>query len=198
MKTASSVALDGLPPSVHARDALWLERFHAGDRRLLTQLYYEHHAAVTFAVGRILPSVDRETVVHDVFLRLLSDVDFRRSFGGGAIGAWLRVVARNQAIDYARHQAYELPCGMVPERPQGDAQLEIEDGQHADVDAAALIRQFERDVLPAKWRAVFKLRFLEQLDQSEASRRLNMNRTTLIYQEHRIRRLLTRFVLKGR
>ena len=39
-------------------------------------------------------------------------------------------------------------------------------------------------------------RFIQQLDQPEAARLLGMHRTTLIYQEYCVRKLLTRFVLR--
>jgi RNA polymerase sigma-70 factor (ECF subfamily) len=51
-------------------------------------------------------------------------------------------------------------------------------------------------VLPAKWDRVFVMRFLEQQDQPTAARSLGMARTTLAYQEYRIRKLLERFVLR--
>jgi RNA polymerase sigma-70 factor (ECF subfamily) len=43
---------------------------------------------------------------------------------------------------------------------------------------------------------VFDARFIQQLDQPEAARLLGMHRTTLIYQEYRVRTLLKRFVLR--
>jgi len=46
-----------------------------------------------------------ETLVHEVFFRLLNDEPLRRGFRGGSFAAWLRVIARNQAIDYALEDA---------------------------------------------------------------------------------------------
>ena len=40
-------------------------------------------------------------------------------------------------------------------------------------------------------------RFLEQLDQRQAARKVGISRTTLVYQEARIRRLLRRFLRRG-
>jgi RNA polymerase sigma-70 factor (ECF subfamily) len=54
-----------------------------------------------------------------------------------------------------------------------------------------------RDILPKKWQRVFQKRFVEGLEQQEAADALDMSRTTLAYQEYRIRRLLQRFVLRG-
>ena len=61
-----------------------------------------------------------------------------------------------------------------------------------------MIERFRREVLPAKWADVFEHRFLRQLSQAEAAELLGIGRTTLAYQETRVRRLLRRFLLKGR
>lgn len=170
----------------------WLERFHAGDRATLAAVYHDHVGTITAAVGRMVTGVDRETVVHDVFLRLLSREEVRRAFQGGSLGSWLVTVARNQAIDHLRHRSFEVPTGMHIDR--GDQTVEHPDER---LHARLLVAQFEREVLPPRWVGVFHARFLSQLDQSEAARRLGMSRTTLAYQEYRIRRLLRRFLLKG-
>ena len=49
----------------------------------------------------------------------------------------------------------------------------------------------------AKWLRVFEVRFIQQLDQSEAARVLKISRTTLIYQEYRVRKLLNGYFLRG-
>ena len=64
-------------------------------------------------------------------------------------------------------------------------------------DARLLIEQFRREHLPEEWAGVFELRFLQQLPQREAARRLSIQRTTLAYRELRIRRLLRRFLAEG-
>ena len=63
--------------------------------------------------------------------------------------------------------------------------------------ARVLIDGFKKTV-PPDWLGVFELRFLQQLPQREAARRLAMHRTTLAYREIRIRRLLRRHFLSGR
>jgi RNA polymerase sigma-70 factor (ECF subfamily) len=44
---------------------------------------------------------------------------------------------------------------------------------------------------------VFETRFLLGLEQKEAAARLGISRTTLAYQEYRVKALLRRFVLRG-
>jgi RNA polymerase sigma-70 factor (ECF subfamily) len=66
-----------------------------------------------------------------------------------------------------------------------------------DAFARLVIERFRADVLPAKWAKVFEVRFLHQQSQRDAAAALGMRRTTLAYQELRIRALLRRFVLSG-
>jgi hypothetical protein len=61
--------------------------------------------------------------------------------------------------------------------------------------AQAVIGRFRREVLPEKWRSVFEARFIRQLSQREAATEIGITRTTLAYQEMRVRSLLERFLL---
>ena len=172
----------------------WLARFHAGDRDALEACYREHFRAVDAAVGRVLDGADRETVVHEIFYRLLSSAEMRAAFHGGAMGAWLARVSYNQAIDFVRRRRREVPLDDA-----ALARLETDAHSRAlerKAEASILIERFQAEHLPAKWRAVFRARFLEQLDQRTAAARLGMHRTTLAYQELRIRARRKRFLRK--
>jgi RNA polymerase sigma-70 factor (ECF subfamily) len=186
------------PPASVGTDALagasspeWLERFHRGERAILEACYREHFRGVHAAVGRVLRGADQETVVHEVFYRLLSDAGLRASFRGGTFAAWLSSVARHQAIDCWRQRQRETEPLAEAAEPTAPADAE------ARLELRLFVQRFRTDVLPAKWLAVFDARFLAQLDQREAARRLGISRTTLAYRELKIRRLLRRFVRKG-
>jgi RNA polymerase sigma-70 factor, ECF subfamily len=173
----------------------WLAAFRAGDRSCLAACYQQHFALVERAVGAVLRGADRENVIHEVFFRLLDDAGLRRSFRGGTFTAWLRVVARNEAIDYARKRRPELTipdASSVPDQPDW-----IEGRMEQRVHARLTLERFQQHVLPAKWARVFVARFIDQQDQPTAARRLGISRTTLAYQEYRIRGLLERFVKQG-
>jgi RNA polymerase sigma-70 factor, ECF subfamily len=176
-------------------DEAWLGAFHRGERPALARCYEDYVRTVTWAVRSVLKGVDEETVVHDVFCRLFSDQEMRRSFQGGNFGAWLITVARRQAIDFRRRRDREeltdsaaLNELVARETTPADTEQELEHN--------LWIGRFRERVLPPKWEPVFRTRFLEQLDQREAARRLGMHRTTLAYQELRIRALLRKFVLE--
>ena len=172
----------------------WLRRFHDGERALMEECYRDHYDTVERAVGRVLASAsDRETAVHEVFLRLLTRRDVREGFGGGSLAAWLGTVARNLAIDCAR--AWSRERAVAPEDAERLA------GRAADeesaLEARLAIERFRRECLPAKWQRLFELRFLERKSQREAAAALGIARMTLIGRELRVRRLLRRFLLGG-
>jgi RNA polymerase sigma-70 factor (ECF subfamily) len=172
----------------------WLDDFHRGARRCLEACYRDHFDTVDRAVAALVAGADRETLVHEVFFRLLTDESLRRAFRGGAFAAWLRVVARNQAIDYARRRRLEVPFASEPNLPDAPA---VAVAMERDLDVRLTLERFRERRLPPKWRPVFDARFIAQHDQPTAARSLGMRRTTLAYQEYRIRRLLRRFVLEG-
>jgi RNA polymerase sigma-70 factor (ECF subfamily) len=167
----------------------WLEDFHEGQRTTMADVYHEHFATVEAAVGRVLSGADKETVIHEVFFKLIDSADQRRKFQGGSFGAWITTVARNQAIDHARRRDRELPMSaeVLPNDP------DAVDGNEA-AGARVLIERFRRG-LPENWRRVFDLCFLGQVPQREAATTLGLARTTLAYQHHQIRLRLRKFLV---
>jgi len=166
-------------------------RFYAGDRELIGLVYRETYDAVDSAVGRILRGADRETVVHDLFLRLLASADLRRSFVGGSLRAWLATLGHNLAVDFWRRYRRETslddpaaPCLVDPMSRRMEERAELN----------LFLERFRRDALPEPLWPLFLARFVERLDQREAARRLGMHRTTLAYRELRVRRLLRAFL----
>lgn len=173
----------------------WKCGFRAGERAVLEQLYRDHFHTVARAVGRSLTGADRETVTHEVFLRILSSSELRGTYKGGSLAAWLFTLARNHAIDRVRRRTRERPQGLRPGelgRPDTCTRWENE------LEASQLIDRFCRDVLPPQWQPAFEARFLRQLAQHEAAHELGIYRTTFAYRERRIRELLRRFLLAAR
>jgi RNA polymerase sigma-70 factor (ECF subfamily) len=184
---------EGSGGGLAGRDEAWLRDFHAGERDCLERCYRDHLATVNGAVAGVVTGADRETLVHEVFFRLLTDASLRAGFRGGSFAPWLRVVARNQAIDYARRRRLEVSF-TGDAGPSGEGGLPLFEQQ---IDVRLTLERFRERLLPPKWRAVFDVRIVAQQDQPTAARALGMRRTTLAYQEYRIRRLLRRFVLRG-
>lgn len=184
------------PPT--SPDAAWLARFHRGDARVLEACYREHYATVNRAVGGVLTGTDRETAVHDVFVRLLSSADARASFQGGSLAAWLSVVARRHALDVVRARGRErgtVAAWAEADAADRDAHAPQAEALERRLEARRVVERFRREALPQKWERVFDAIFLRQLSQRDAAAELGMSRTTLAYQELRIRHLLKQFVL---
>lgn len=182
----------------------WLDAFHQGARDVLEGCYRDHFQTVTRAVGYVLQGADKETVVHDVFLELLSDAKLRQGFKGGGdsgLAAWLATIARYRAIDYWRRYRCERSAQQALENAARNEPPALHPGDgrtERSLEARLLVEQFRRQVLPAKWAPVFEARFLGELDQRAAARSLGMSRTTLAYQEMQVRRMFKRFVLTRR
>jgi RNA polymerase sigma-70 factor, ECF subfamily len=166
----------------------WLEDFYAGRRATMADVYHDHFETVAAVVGRVVAGADKETIIHEVFLKLLSSPEHRRRFQGGSFSAWIATVARNQAIDHARRASRELLTDGVGEHVASSDQPDEAATAHV------LIERF-RTELPENWRLVFDLCFLRQIPQRDAAARLGVTRTTLAYQYHQIRIRLRRFVL---
>jgi RNA polymerase sigma-70 factor (ECF subfamily) len=178
-------------PEGTAEDTAWLDRFHRGDRRTLEDCYRQHFATVERAARTVLTRDEAETIIHEVFSRLVAAPELRRSFRGGAFGAWIATVGRNLAIDYRRRAGREVALGESAETAAADAAGSWQDA----ADARLLVERFRREHLEPNWVGVFELRFLQQLPQRDAASRLGINRTTLAYRELRIRHALRRFLL---
>jgi RNA polymerase sigma-70 factor, ECF subfamily len=167
------------------------KRFQEGDRDFLGLLYRETYQAVDAAVARVLRGADRDTVVHDLFLRLLSKPELRKSFAGGSLRAWLVTLAHNLAVDFWRHHRRETSLDDPDAAPLVDPMSRRME-ERAELNL--FVERFRRDGLPAELWPLFEARFVERLGQREAAQRLGMHRTTLAYRELRVRRLLRAFL----
>jgi RNA polymerase sigma-70 factor (ECF subfamily) len=168
-------------------------RFHAGERDFLGYLYRETYEAVDASVGRVLRGADRDTVVHDLYLRLLSKPELRKNFTGGSMHAWLATLAYNLAVDFWRHHRRETSLEDRDTPPLVDPMSRRLEER---VELNLFVERFRRDGLPEELWPLFQARFIERLDQREAARRLGMHRTTLAYRELRARRYLRTFLRK--
>lgn len=187
-----------LPPALASDDTPpgWLARFHAGEPAVLGECYRTHFDVVSRAVGSVLTGADRETVVHDVFLRMMSQPSMRSGFQGGSLAAWLSVVARRQALDFARSRARESAAvARFTDEATGEPHGPDVERLERRLEAQRLVERFRRERLPAKWAPVFEAIFLRGLSQREAAAELGLSRTTLAYQELRVRHLLKKHFL---
>ena len=180
--------------AVEQEDA-WIQKFHDGDRRVMEALYREHFKDVIQTVRRRLDGSHAETVTHEIFYRLLSNKNLRENFREGSFRHWLLQVAANAALDYWRRYQKEHAEGSSPPPAPDDATEPSDARLASEVEAKVMIDRFRAERLPPQWRDVFEARFLRDLSQRDAATELGMHRTTLVYQELRIRALLREFLL---
>jgi RNA polymerase sigma-70 factor (ECF subfamily) len=177
--------------AAETEDSAWLEAFRRGDRDVIEQCYRRYYAVVEAAIGTILGIADRETVIHEVFFRLLAEEDMRSSFTGPSLGAWLSAIARNRAVDLSRRARREAlvpsPLEVAPEVPGA--------GFHDDHVMRLLVERFRREHLTPEWAPIFETRFVRQMTQREAASHLGIRRTTLAYRELQLRRRFKAFML---
>ena len=171
-----------------------LEAFWSGKSMALETAYRLEFQSVERAVGRVLHGADAETVVHEVFHRMVEEEEFRRRFRGGSFRAWICTVARHRAIDFARRRGREQVCEPTDlANLAGSCDVSL---TNAEVDARRMIASFKAECLPGKWSSLFDLRFLRQMSQRQAAQALGISRTTLAYREVRIRTLLRDYLLR--
>lgn len=181
-------------PSRKEHSRAWIARFHLGDRDVIEQCYREHLAMVMNAVGKVLYGADQETVVHDVFCKLLDSAETRASYQGGDFTAWLRTLARNKAIDYVRRHGRETT--VEPDSAARLADVRFERCDHL-LELAVLLERFVNLHISERLQPLFKARFLEQRSQQETADAIGMPRTTVAYHELRMRKKLRRFALRS-
>ncbi len=169
----------------------WLERFWAGEREAIAECYFDHFEAVQACVARYLSGAEREVIVQDVFLKIISSEKVRRSFKEGSLRAWLLRVARNRAIDHLRARNRQVPVEPAEVDRLADRPVDTWEDR---IWARELIGKFVEEVLPKPWRPIFELRFVKKRSQRQAAAELGMLRTTLAYRERKIRRLLVEFM----
>jgi RNA polymerase sigma-70 factor (ECF subfamily) len=170
------------------RDPSWHARFLRGDKDVIEEIYRDTFNEVRLAAGSILRDpADRDAVVHEVFLELISSRHLRESHRGGKMGAWLGAIARHQAIDFARREKRLTPLSDLNEPTTTVDPLE---------EIRAEIVRFATRLDPQR-RQLVELRYIAGMTQMEAAAALGMPRSTLEDWERQLRRALHDFLSIG-
>jgi RNA polymerase sigma factor (sigma-70 family) len=168
------------------RTAIDLKAFHAGEASEIRAIYLEHVSALLRDTRRYAGPAEAEAVVHDVFVELLRNRALRAQFVGGALGAWLRQIARLKALEHLRRTRRQSPPELIPEAHSREGSLEARD---------VLVR-FLAVQVPDAQKTFFGMRFLARQTQVEIAAQLGIPRSTLEGWEHRLIEKLRAFVLE--
>lgn len=149
---------------------------------MIEEIYRETFEEVRRAAGTVLHEpADRDAVVHEVFLQLLSKPELRESHRGGHMGAWLGAIARHQALDFARRESRLTDLSAIDETTTKTDPVE---------DLRRELVRFAARLDPDRQRLV-QLRYIEGMTQMEAAAVLGKPRSTLEDWEHQLKRALT-------
>jgi RNA polymerase sigma-70 factor (ECF subfamily) len=152
---------------------------------VIEEIYRATFEEVRRAAGAILHEpADRDAVVHEVYLELLSSRALRESHRGGQMGAWLGAIARHQALDFARRESRLTELSAAEELTARADPL---------TDLRRELVRFAEGLDPERRRLV-QLRYVEGMTQMEAAAILGKPRSTLEDWEHQFKRALSAHV----
>jgi RNA polymerase sigma factor (sigma-70 family) len=148
---------------------------------VIEEIYRATFEEVKRAAGTVLHEpADRDAVVHEVYLQLLSSRDLRESHRGGQMGSWLGAIARHQALDFARRESRLTDLSVIDEAAARTDPLE---------DLRRELVRFAARFEPDRQRLIH-LRYVEGMTQMEAAAVLGKPRSTLEDWEHQFKRAL--------
>jgi len=168
-----------------------LDRFHAGDRQVMAELFRTSAPRAVAMLRRSLPRIDAEAVVQEAFVTLLGSEAQRRRFEGGRFSAYLCTMARFRGIDAWRREQRYADSSELPEP------ADMTSGTEERIAARELLEKFLQRSVPPKQKEYFKVRFIEQKTQVEAAEQLKLKRSTLATWEKLLAERLRKSVVSG-
>ena len=188
-------------------DRALLDGFRRGDRWALERVYALHvddvarflRSGFVFESGGATvryagaPSeFQLEDWVHDVFLRAFADGTRTQYDGLRPYGPYLHRIARNLVIDELRRKEHRLRT-HVEELPEPEVVTDYAPEHPVSPERLAEQRQLNQHIeayiskLPTREQQVYRLRFVEGLDQREVARRAGLSASKVKTSERRIR-----------
>jgi RNA polymerase sigma factor (sigma-70 family) len=169
-------------------DALLIEQYLAGDPSAFDRLVGAHQDRVARLAYRLLGwSDDVEDVVQEVFLAAMKNL---RTFRGQCrLSTWLTTITVNKCRSHRRRMF--LHGAMLRRLLEGPAPASGASAPNGPQEAERLaaVRQAVRQ-LPAKYREVVVLRYLEEMPVAEVGRALGVSEGAVSTRLNRARALL--------
>ena len=172
-----------------AQDGELLQQMWEGDIRAFESIYARYAERLASCAAPYLRSRDlARDVAQETFMKLLNNPPV--ALKGDDLGPWLFRVAKNLAIDRARHLQYEIPT--EPDQPGGAGEPhDVEDPASMMV-ANSTAEQVRHEVsqLPEELRRVIHLRFDQNLSFQEIAIQEDLPLGTVLWRGHRALELL--------
>lgn len=177
-----------------------VEAYRAGDPEALTKVYRQYVRNVSDYLARRVGRVaDVADFVQEVFIRAFSD-DTRAQFDGKRdYGPFLRVIARNVFIDWARRSQREVVVeSEVIEAALSESAVDpqLESSPGASPSRIELVTEYVNALSP-ELKSVYEARFLHLSSQQRAAEALGISRQTLRTREQKLLAGLRRKLRRG-
>ncbi len=187
------------PAVDHAEEARLVERARHGDYEAFAALVDAHGGRLYGLALRICRRAeDAEDVVQTTFLNALEKLDSFR--GEAAFGTWLHRIAANTALKVLRKRRglpLAAPFGGADDEPLPEPQVVAR--WQDNVEQVVQRREFRReldkalDELDEKYRLVFILRDIEQMNVKETAEQLGLTESNV-----KVRLMRARLMLRER
>jgi RNA polymerase sigma-70 factor (ECF subfamily) len=166
-------------------------RVLAGDRNAFRHLIARYERLVAHVVSRLVrDDADREEVCQDVFLRVYRGVGHFRF--GSKLSTWIARIAHRASLNHLEKKRLPL-CEDLPDAEQARLQPTSAAPDPLEDAVAEEARRFVRQAvhaLPAAYRTVVTLHYLEEMTVSEVGDVMNLPAGTVKSHLFRARRLL--------
>jgi RNA polymerase sigma-70 factor (ECF subfamily) len=183
-----------------------LERFRAGERSALTEVYlaYVDRVAQIVRHGFWVASrgvriagaraSDVPDLVQEAFARAFAEAGRLGYDGLRDYGPYLAAIARNLLVDWARRRGRELSLAALGEEPL--PAIPAEELPYADAKTMQVVEAYLAGLEPLL-ASVHRARYLDGLPQREAAERLGISRQRLRTCEEKLRRGLRKALRRG-
>lgn len=179
---------DAEPNAPVADDRELIRRCRGGDRRALETMVRQHQAKIARTVQRLLGwPAEVEDVVQDVFAVAIEKMgNFR---GDSALRTWLTAIAIDRCRRHRRKRLLRSIWQWRSRQVPGGLDSDPVEAPLIDAETAAAVQRAVRN-LPAKYREVIVLRYLEEFEIEQIGKFLNLSRSAIDVRLHRAREML--------
>lgn len=143
----------------------------AGDRAAFSQLVRDHQERVYWVIRRMIPDHDDALdLAQEVFIRAYEKLDHFR--GDARFFTWLYRIAMNMSLNHIR-KAKLRSFFSLSDQEQDIPEFDPDPAQQMETEQLRELIEQAVERLPEKQRAVFVLRYFEELPYEEISHILN-------------------------